>query len=79
MLDRCQGLTCPDWIIHFDRFINVLFELNDSAFVFIFCFIIYYKGRLWIFHGTAHEFKTMNADDAFAVTTGLYLMKPTVN
>ncbi|MFT5634310.1 MAG: hypothetical protein ACI9SQ_002042 [Rubritalea sp.] len=29
--------------------------------------------------GAGHEFKTMDADDAYAVTTGLYLMEPTVN
>lgn len=29
--------------------------------------------------GAGHEFKTMKADDVYAVTSGLYLMKPTVN
>lgn len=29
--------------------------------------------------GAGHEFKTMNADDAFEVTKGLYVLKPTVN
>ena len=29
--------------------------------------------------GAGHEFKTMNADDAFEVTKGLYVMKPTLN
>jgi hypothetical protein len=29
--------------------------------------------------GAGHEFKTMDTDDAYAVTTGLYLMEPTVN
>jgi len=29
--------------------------------------------------GAGHEFKTMDADDAYRVTQGLYLMKPTVN
>ena len=29
--------------------------------------------------GAGHEFKTMDADDAFEVTRGLYIMTPTVN
>jgi len=29
--------------------------------------------------GSGHEFKSMDADDAYQVTTGLYLMQPTVN
>jgi hypothetical protein len=29
--------------------------------------------------GAGHDFKTMNADDAYQVTRGLYLMTPTIN
>jgi len=40
------------------------------------------KEKLTIFSdswGSGHEFKSMDADDAYRVTTGLYLMQPTVN